>query len=78
MVNTHEVKAMVQVGESGLGLVLGKEKEGSRWVVNGFRPMPNGAANPAEVSLGDGGGGDSEGHSCLGAPPAEGGGSGGE
>lgn len=54
---------MLTVGETGLGLVLGKEKEGTRWVVNGFRPMPNGAANPAEVSFGRGGGG-GEGQSC--------------
>lgn len=49
--NTHQIKVTATVGSSGLGLILGKEKEGSRWVVNGFRPMPDRTPNPAEVRM---------------------------
>lgn len=45
----HEVKVRVTVGARGLGLILAEEKEGSRWVVKGFRPMPGGKPNPGQV-----------------------------
>lgn len=46
---THEVKVRATVGARGLGLVLAGEKEGSQWVVKGFRPMPGGKPNPGQV-----------------------------
>lgn len=49
--NVHPVDLTVTVGPRGLGLILGKEEEGSRWVVKGFRAMPDGEPNPAEVSI---------------------------
>ncbi|CAM9947506.1 unnamed protein product [Scytosiphon promiscuus] len=48
--NVHPVDLTVTVGPRGLGLVLGKEEEGSRWVVKGFRAMPDGEPNPAEAA----------------------------
>lgn len=39
------------LGASGLGLILGKEKEGTRWTVKGFCVMPDGAENPAAASF---------------------------
>lgn len=51
-VNLHPVDLTTTVGSNGLGLILGKEEEGTRWIVNGFRSMPDGHPNPAEVKLG--------------------------
>ena len=48
--NTHDVTVTPTVGDSGLGLIFGKEKEGTGWVVEGFRPMPDGERNPAKVT----------------------------
>lgn len=48
---THEVKVRATVGARGLGLILAEEKEGSRWLVKGFRPMPGGKPNPGQVAL---------------------------
>lgn len=48
--NTHEVTVTPTVGASGLGLIFGKDKEGTGWVVEGFQPMPDGERNPAKVS----------------------------
>ncbi|CAM9529065.1 unnamed protein product [Ectocarpus sp. 12 AP-2014] len=47
---THPVDVTVTVGSHGLGLVLGEEKEGTRWTVKGFRNMPDGDKGPAEVA----------------------------
>ncbi|CAM9808765.1 unnamed protein product [Scytosiphon promiscuus] len=55
-VNLHPVELTARVGASGLGLILGKEEEGTRWIVNGFRSMPDGQPNPAEaagIEIGD-------------------------
>ncbi|CAB1106835.1 unnamed protein product [Ectocarpus sp. CCAP 1310/34] len=49
-VNHHSVDVTANVGSCGLGLVLGKEEQGTRWVVNGFRSMPDGKPNPAEAA----------------------------
>lgn len=46
---THPVDLTVTVGSDGLGLILGEEKEGTRWTVKGFRKMPGGEKSPAEV-----------------------------
>lgn len=46
--NIHDITATV--GPLGLGLQLGEEKEGSRWVIKGFRVMPDGKPNPSKVS----------------------------
>lgn len=48
---THEVEVKATLGASGLGLILGKEKEGTRWAVKGFCVMPDGEENPAAASL---------------------------
>lgn len=49
--NTHEVEVKATLGASGLGLILGKEKEGTRWTVKGFCVMADGGENPAAASL---------------------------
>ncbi|CAM9417448.1 unnamed protein product, partial [Ectocarpus fasciculatus] len=54
--DTHAVDVTVALGQHGLGLVLGKEEEGSRWAVKGFRDMPDGQPNPASaggIEVGD-------------------------
>ncbi|CAB1102341.1 unnamed protein product [Ectocarpus sp. CCAP 1310/34] len=54
--DTHAVDVTVALGQHGLGLVLGKEEAGSRWVVKGFRDMPDGQPNPASaggIEVGD-------------------------
>lgn len=50
--DTHEVTVRPTVGASGLGLIFGKEKEGTGWVVEGFQPTPDGERNPAKVTIG--------------------------
>lgn len=47
----HEVQVRATMGEGGLGLILAEEREGSRWVVKGFRPMPGGKPNPDQVYI---------------------------
>lgn len=45
---TQQVRVTVTAGPLGLGLSLAEE--GSRCVVKGFRPMPDGQPNPGQVS----------------------------
>lgn len=45
---TQQVRVTVTAGPLGLGLSLAEE--GSRCVVKGFRPMPDGQPNPGQAS----------------------------
>lgn len=47
--STQQVRVTVTAGPMGLGLSLAEE--GSRCVVKGFRPMPDGQPNPGQASL---------------------------
>lgn len=46
--DTQQVRVTVTAGPLGLGLSLAEE--GSRCVVKGFRPMPDGQPNPGQAS----------------------------
>ncbi|CAN0252883.1 unnamed protein product, partial [Laminaria digitata] len=48
--DTQQVRVTVTAGPLGLGLSLAEE--GSRCVVKGFRPMPDGQPNPGQASTG--------------------------
>lgn len=47
--STQQVRVTVTAGPLGLGLSLAEE--GSRCVVKGFRPMPDGQPNPGQASF---------------------------
>lgn len=47
--DTKQVRVTVTAGSLGLGLSLAEE--GSRCMVKGFRPMPDGQPNPGQVGV---------------------------